>query len=76
MSVVNLRARLRQIERRLTRGGDLDGGTDDETRAALATLADGELEVLERAHETGIDDETLAILQKIERFKHQARVAK
>jgi hypothetical protein len=70
VSVVNLRARLRLIERRLSRG------TDDGTRAALANLTDAELDALERAHATGIDDETLAILEKIERFKHQARAAK
>ena len=70
MSVGNLRARLRLIERRLSRG------TDDETRAVLATLTDAELDALERAHATGIDDETLAVLEKIERFKHQARAAK
>ena len=66
MSVVNLRARLRLIERRLS----------DETRAALATLTDAELDALERAHATGIDDETRAILEKMERFKQQARAAK
>ncbi len=76
MSLVNLRARLRLIERRLSRGRDKDGGADDETRAALATLTDAELEALERAHENGIDDATLAILKKMERFKHQARAAK
>jgi hypothetical protein len=76
VSVVNLRARLRLIERRLSRGGDQDGGTDDETRAALANLTDAELDALERAHATGIDDETHAILEKMERFRHQARAAK
>lgn len=54
----------------------LQGNGDAETRAALSNLTDSELEALERAHEIGIDDATLAILEKIERFKHQARAAK
>jgi hypothetical protein len=54
----------------------LQGNGDAETRAALSNLTDAELEALERAHEIGIDDATLAILEKIERFKHQARAAK
>jgi hypothetical protein len=70
VSVVNLRARMRLIERRLSRW------TGDETRAALANLTDAELDALERAHATGIDDETRAILEKMERFKQQARAAK
>ena len=54
----------------------LPDNSDAETRAALATLTDAELQLLERAHETGINDATLAILEKIECFKHQARAAK
>jgi len=69
----NHERRLRVIEGRMSK---LRGNGDAKTRAALATLDDGELDLLERAHATGIDDETRAILEKIERFKHQARAAK
>ncbi|MGC1860313.1 MAG: hypothetical protein WA733_04110 [Methylocystis sp.] len=54
----------------------LQGNGDAETRAALATLTDAELDALERAHATGIDDETRAILEKMGRFRQQARAAK
>jgi hypothetical protein len=43
--------------------------------AALATLTDAELEALERAHETGIDDATLIILWKFERHNRHAGLA-
>jgi glucose-6-phosphate isomerase len=69
----NHERRLRLIEGRMSK---LRGNGDTETRAALATLTDAELDALERAHVTGIDDETRAILEKMERFKQQARAAK
>jgi hypothetical protein len=69
----NYERRLRVVEGRMSK---LQGNGDAETRAALATLTDAELDALERAHATGIDDETRAILEKMERFKQQARAAK
>ena len=69
----NYERRLRVVEGRMSK---LQGNGDAETRAALANLTDAELEVLERAHQTGIDDETRVILEKMERFKQQARAAK
>ena len=69
----NYERRLRVVEGRMSK---LQGNGDAETRAALANLTDAGLEVLERAHQTGIDDETRVILEKMERFKQQARAAK